>query len=73
MASGKKKVSVIGAGNVGATVAFHVAQQGYADVVLLDLPDDLTLERPRKTGSMAQGKALDLNQVSPIVGYDGRV
>ena len=73
MASGKKKVSVIGAGNVGATVAFHVAQQGYSDVVLLDLPDDLTLERPRKTGSMAQGKALDLNQVSPIVGYDGRV
>jgi len=73
MASGKKKVSVIGAGNVGATVAFHVAQQGYTDVVLLDLPDDLTLERPRKTGSMAQGKALDLNQVSPIVGYDGRV
>ncbi len=73
MASGKKKVSVIGAGNVGATVAFHVAQQGYADVVLLDLPDDLTLEKPRKTGSMAQGKALDLNQVSPIVGYDGRL
>ena len=73
MASGRKKVSVIGAGNVGATVAFHVAQQGYADVVLLDLPDDLTLERPRKTGSMARGKALDLNQVSPIVGYDGRL
>ncbi|BDI28295.1 malate dehydrogenase [Capsulimonas corticalis] len=73
MAAGRKKVSVIGAGNVGATVAFHVAQQGYADVTLLDLPDDLTLERPRKTGSMAQGKALDLNQVSPIVGYDGRL
>ena len=70
MASGRKKVRVIGAGNVGATAAFHVAQQGYADVVLLDLPDDLTLERPRKTGSMAVGKALDLNQVSPIVGYD---
>lgn len=73
MASGRKKVSVIGAGNVGATAAFHVAQQGYADVVLLDLPDDLTQERPRKTGSMALGKALDLNQVSPIVGYDSRV
>ena len=73
MASGRKKVSVIGAGNVGATCAFHVAQQGYADVVLLDLPDDLTLERPRKTGSMAVGKSLDLNQVSPIVGYDARV
>lgn len=64
---------MIGAGNVGATVAFHVAQQGFADVMLLDLPDDLTLERPRKTGSMAQGKALDLNQVSPIVGYDSRI
>lgn len=73
MASGRKKVSVIGAGNVGATVAFHVAQQRWADVVMLDLPDDLTLEKPRKTGSMAQGKALDMNQVSPIVGYDGRV
>ena len=42
-------------------------------MVLLDLPDDLTLERPRKTGSMALGKALDLNQVAPIVGYDGRI
>lgn len=73
MASGRKKVSVIGGGNVGATVAFHVAQQGYADVILLDLPDDLTLERARKTGSMALGKALDLNQVSPIVGYDSRL
>jgi len=73
MASGRKKVSVIGAGNVGATVAFHVAQQAYADVVLLDLPDDLTLEKPRKTESMARGKALDLNQVSPIVGYDSRI
>ena len=73
MAAGRKKVTVIGAGNVGATVAFHVSQQGYSDVVLLDLPDDLTLERPRKTGSMALGKALDLNQVSPIVGYDSRL
>jgi malate dehydrogenase len=73
MALGRKKVTVIGAGNVGATAAFHVAQQGWADVVLLDLPDDLTLERPRKTGSMALGKALDLNQVSPIVGYGSRV
>ena len=73
MASGRKKVSVIGAGNVGATVAFHVAQQGFADVILLDLPDDPTLEKPRKTGSMAQGKALDLNQVSPIIGYDSRI
>jgi malate dehydrogenase len=73
MALGRMKVSVIGAGNVGATVAFHVAQQGYADVVLLDLPDDLTLEKPRKTGSMALGKALDLNQVAPIVAYDSRL
>ena len=73
MASGRKKVAVIGAGNVGATVAFHIAQQGYADVALLDLPDDLTLERPRKTGSMAQGKSLDMNQVAPIIGSDGRV
>jgi len=49
MASGKKKVSVIGAGNVGSTVAFHVAQQGYANVVLLDLhmpnPDGLEILR----------------------------
>ncbi len=73
MASGKKKVTVIGAGNVGATAAFHIAQLGYADVTLLDLPDDLTGEKPRKTGSMTVGKALDLNQVSPIVGYDARL
>ena len=43
----RSKVSVIGAGNVGATCAFRIAEGGYADVVLVDIVEGLP-----------QGKAL---------------
>jgi malate dehydrogenase len=43
------KISIIGAGNVGATAAHRIVERGYADVVLLDIVDGL-----------AQGKALDI-------------
>ena len=53
------RVTVVGAGNVGASVAQRVAEGGLADVVLVDIVDGLP-----------QGKALDLAEAAPVVGYD---
>jgi len=58
----RKKITVIGAGNVGATCAQRLAEKDYADVVLLDIVE-----------GMPQGKALDMLQAGPIVGYDSMV
>ena len=57
----RKKVSVIGAGNVGATTAQRLAERDFYDVVLLDIP---------QVDGMPQGKALDLLESGPVVGYD---
>ena len=48
--TGRQKVTVVGAGNVGATAAQEIARRDYADVVLVDIKENLP-----------QGKALDLN------------
>ena len=58
----RPKISVIGAGMVGGTVAQLLAQQNYADIVLVDIVDGLP-----------EGKALDLEQAGPVLGYDTRV
>ncbi|MCX6008978.1 MAG: malate dehydrogenase [Chloroflexi bacterium] len=58
----RNKVSVIGAGNVGATLAQRIAEKGYADVVVVDIIDGLP-----------QGKGLDMLQTGPITGSDARV
>ncbi len=55
----RKKVTVIGAGNVGASCAQLLAQRDYADVVVMDIIEGLP-----------QGKALDLRQAGPIRYYD---
>jgi len=55
----RRKVTVVGAGAVGATVAQEVARRDYADVVLVDIIPNLP-----------QGKALDVNQAGPILGYE---
>jgi malate dehydrogenase len=55
----RRKVTVVGAGNVGATTAQRLAERDYADVVLVDIVDGLP-----------QGKTLDLNQAGPVVGYE---
>ncbi|MFO8102008.1 MAG: malate dehydrogenase [Dehalococcoidia bacterium] len=55
----RSKVSVIGAGNVGATCAFRIAEMGIADVVLVDIIDGLP-----------QGKGLDMQEATPILGVD---
>ena len=58
----RHKVTVIGAGNVGATTAQRIAEAGLADVVLVDIVEGLP-----------QGKALDLAEAAPVVGHDARV
>jgi malate dehydrogenase len=55
------KITIIGAGNVGATTAHWCAAAELGNIVLLDIP---------QTEGMPQGKALDLMQASPIVGFD---
>jgi len=60
----RAKISIIGAGNVGATTAHWCAAAELGDVVLLDIP---------QTEGMPQGKALDLMQASPIAGFDSNV
>src|SRR2546427_1652301 len=55
----RSKITVVGAGNVGATAAQRLAERDYADVVLVDIVEGLP-----------QGKALDLNQSGPVVGYE---
>ena len=62
MANGRRKIAVIGAGNVGATCAFVLAQMKIADIVLLDIFE-----------GFAKGKALDMSQNSNVLNYDGTI
>ncbi|HLG07432.1 MAG TPA: malate dehydrogenase [Gaiellaceae bacterium] len=55
----RKKVTVVGAGNVGATCAQELARRDYADVVLVDI-----------IPNFPQGKALDMNQAGAVLGYE---
>ena len=61
---GRAKISVIGAGNVGATTAHWCASMELGDIVLVDIP---------QTEDMPKGKALDLMQSSPIMGFDSNI
>ena len=58
----RKKVTVVGAGNVGATSAQRIHGLGFADVVLVDVVEDLP-----------QGKALDMLESGPVFGSDGLI
>ena len=58
----RDKVTVIGAGNVGATTAQRIAEAGLADVVLIDIVEGLP-----------QGKGLDLAEAAPVVAHDANV
>ena len=55
----RRKVSIIGAGNVGASAAERIAMRRLADVVMVDIVEGLP-----------QGKALDLNEAAPVDGFD---
>ncbi len=58
----RRKISVIGAGNVGGTTAQRLAEKNLADVVLLDINE-----------GVAKGKALDIMESAPLYGFDVRV
>src|SRR6476659_5200385 len=60
----RAKISIIGAGNVGATCAHWAVSKELGDVVLVDIP---------QVEGMPQGKALDLFEASPVEGYDCRI
>jgi malate dehydrogenase len=60
----RAKITIVGAGNVGATTAHWCAAAELGDIILLDIP---------QTGDMPKGKALDLRQASPIVGFDSEI
>ncbi len=55
----RKKVTIVGAGNVGATCAQELARRDYADIVLVDIKPNFP-----------QGKALDINQAASVLGYE---
>ena len=61
-ASGRKKIALIGAGNIGGTLAHLAAQKELGDIVLFDIVD-----------GVPQGKALDLSQCGPVEGFDAKI
>jgi len=61
-APGRRKVTVVGAGNVGATCAQELARRDYADVVLVDI-----------IPNFPQGKALDMNQAGSVLGFEPNI
>lgn len=60
----RAKISIIGAGNVGATAAHWAASKELGDIVLVDIP---------QVEGMPQGKALDLSQAGPVEGFDANI
>jgi malate dehydrogenase len=58
----RRRVTVVGAGNVGATCAQELARLDYADIVLVDIKENLP-----------QGKALDMNHAGPVLGYGATI
>ena len=60
----RNKITIVGAGNVGATTAHWLADRELGDVVLVDIP---------QTEGMPAGKALDMTEAGPVVGYDTRI
>ncbi len=60
----RNKITIVGAGNVGATTAHWLAERELGDIVLVDIP---------QTEGMPAGKALDMTEAGPVVGYDTRI
>jgi malate dehydrogenase len=60
----RHKIAIVGAGNVGGTTAQRIAERNYADIVLLDIP---------QAEGLAQGKALDIQESGPVLGYDTKL
>jgi malate dehydrogenase len=62
MASQRKKIALIGAGNIGGTLAMLCGMRGLGDVILFDIVD-----------GMPQGKALDISHLAPVFGLDFKI
>lgn len=60
----QNKITIVGAGNVGASCAAWLAERDLGNVVLVDIP---------QTEGMPKGKALDITQAGPVLGFDTRV
>jgi malate dehydrogenase len=60
----RAKITIVGAGNVGATTAHWCAAAELGDIVLVDIP---------AAEDMPKGKALDLMQASPVIGFDSKI
>ena len=60
--TGRRKIALIGAGNIGGTLAHLAAQKELGDIVLFDIVD-----------GVPQGKALDLSQCGPVEGFDAKL
>lgn len=60
----RNKITIVGAGNVGATTAHWLAERELGDIVLVDIP---------QTEGMPAGKALDMTEAGPVAGYDTRI
>src|SRR5215469_11655887 len=58
----RRKITIVGAGATGATAAHILAARDYADVVLTDIKE-----------GVPQGKALDLNQMGPVLGFEPQI
>ena len=60
----RDKIMIVGAGNVGASCAAWLAERDLGDIVLVDIP---------QTENMPKGKALDITQCGPVLGFDTRI
>src|SRR3989338_5836218 len=60
----RKKITVVGAGNVGATLVQRLAEMEVGDIVVVDIPE---------MEGMPAGKALDILESGPVYGYDSKV
>ncbi|HEV7298757.1 MAG TPA: malate dehydrogenase [Tepidisphaeraceae bacterium] len=73
----RAKITIVGAGNVGATAAHWAASKELGDIVLVDIPEITIKDKDGKETKVPNtapaGKALDLLQSSPIEGFDARI
>jgi malate dehydrogenase len=71
----RSKITIVGAGNVGASAAVWAAQKELGDIVLVDIPEIPDSKDPARkiANTQPEGKALDLFQASPIEGFDAKI
>jgi malate dehydrogenase len=75
MPTRRAKITIVGAGNVGATCAHWAASKELGDIVLVDIPEINDPKDPTKKvpNTQPSGKALDLYESSPVEGFDSKI